>query len=270
MLGKHYRKQLDAIAQSNGTLHYGLLWYIIGKRAGKPITFTKNYTMWNQCCFASLCCHLAGREVTVFNKQALCASMWWVFRSPVDTNVTGQCDAKGKTKQNTLSHETWILRRKRNYVITRTNNTMWVSLHTKGSGDPSSGCICNTAGPQVSVIESYSAWLNAVGCISCGLFLCSCTSRESYLSQTEQWWHRSGFSNWQRSQKRIAEETQAVQSHGHQQQQQQPLLTLDHRLTSWRGWNELWELHFSLDCSCCSHHINGNVHCTVPPELVRV
>lgn len=170
MLGKHYRKQLDAIAQSNGTLHYGLLWYIIGKRAGKPITFTKNYTMWNQCCFVSLCCHLAGREVTVFNKQALCASMWWVFRSPVDTNVTGQCDAKGKTKQNTLSHETWILRRKRNYVITRINNTMWVSLHTKGSGDPSSGCICNTAGPQVSVIESYSAWLNAVGCISCGLF----------------------------------------------------------------------------------------------------
>ena len=74
-------------------------------------------------------------------------------------------------------------------------------------------------------------------------------SREPYLSQTEQWWHRSGFSSWQRSQNRIAEETQPIQSHGCQQQ---PLLTLDHRLTRWRGWNKLWELCVSLDCSCCS------------------
>lgn len=149
-------------------------------------------------------------------------------------------------------------------------NTIWVSLHTKGSGDPSSGCICSTVGTQVSVIESYSACLHLHIVWS---FLYRFTSRESYLSQTEQWWHRSGFSNWQRSQKRIAEETQAVQSHSRQQQQQrqqQPLHTLDHRLTSWRGWNELWGPHISPDCSCCSHHINCTLYCTVPPELVRV
>lgn len=34
----------------------------------------------------------------------------------------------------------------------------------------------------------------------------------SYLSQTEQWWERSGFSNWQRSQNRMAEETHTGQT----------------------------------------------------------
>lgn len=132
-------------------------------------------------------------------------------------------------------------------------------LHTTGSGDPSSGCICNTAGSDVSVIESYSACQNAK-CMMLS-FLYRCTNREPYLSQTEQWWHRSGFSSWQRSQNRIAEETQSVQSHS---RQQQPLLTLDHKLTMWRGREELWELHLSLDCSAAA------VYCTVPPELVRV
>lgn len=60
-------------------------------------------------------------------------------------------------------------------------------------------------------------------------------SEEPYLSQTEQWWHRSGFSSWQRSQKRIAEETQPIQSHSRQQQYQQPLLTPDQRLTRWQA-----------------------------------
>lgn len=93
---------------------------------------------------------------------------------------------------------------------------IWVSQHTKGSGDPSSGCIWNTAGPQVRVIQSYSARLNVIGYESCGLFS-TVAQAGSYLSQTEQWWHRSGFSNWQRSQKRIAEETQAGQSRSRQQ-----------------------------------------------------
>lgn len=144
---------------------------------------------------------------------------------------------------------------------------MWASLHTKGSGDPSSGCICNTAGLPVSVIESHSACLNKRSYISCGLFSVVAQLGKSYLSQTEQWWHRSGFSNWQRSQNRIAERTQAVQSHS--RQQQQPLLILDHRLTSWRGWNELWELHIILYRPCCSYHINSKLYCIVPPEFVR-
>lgn len=121
-----------------------------------------------------------------------------------------------------------------------------VSLHTRGSGDPSSGCICNTAGSEVSVIEFYSACQNAIYCV---VFLYRCTSREPYLSQTEQWWHRSGFSSWQRSQKRIAEETQPIQSHS---RQQQLLLTLDHRLSRWHGSNDFWELCVSLDCFCFS------------------
>ena len=120
---------------------------------------------------------------------------------------------------------------------------MWASLRTKGSGDPSSGCICNTAGIPVSVIDSHSACLNKRSYISWGLFSVVAQLGKSYLSQTEQWWHRSGFSNWQRSQNRIAERTQAVESHSRlqqqrqqQQQQQPPFLILDHRLTSWRGW----------------------------------
>lgn len=37
-----------------------------------------------------------------------------------------------------------------------------VSLRTRGSGDPSSGCICNTEGSDISVIESYSACQNSI------------------------------------------------------------------------------------------------------------
>lgn len=122
------------------------------------------------------------------------------------------------------------------------NERVWV--HTRGSGDPSSGCTCNTAGSHVSVIESHSACQNAIYVV--WSFLYRCASREPYLSQTEQWWHRSGFSSWQRSQKRIAEETQPIQSHS---RHQQPLLTLDHRLTRWRWRNELWEPRVSLDRS---------------------
>lgn len=37
---------------------------------------------------------------------------------------------------------------------------MWLSPRTKGSGDPSSGCICNTAGPQsVSVNLTLLGWM---------------------------------------------------------------------------------------------------------------
>lgn len=69
-----------------------------------------------------------------------------------------------------------------------------------------------------------------VWCSSIGAWAQSIT-HEPYLSQTEQWWHRSGFSSWQRSQKRIAEETQPIQLHGRQQQLR---LTLDHRLSRWQ------------------------------------
>ena len=41
-------------------------------------------------------------------------------------------------------------------------HSMWVSLRTRGSGDPSSGCICNTAGSDVSVIEPPSLCQNAI------------------------------------------------------------------------------------------------------------
>lgn len=61
-------------------------------------------------------------------------------------------------------------------------------------------------------------------CIWCSLFSIGCMSREPYLSQTEQWWHRSGFSSWQRSQKRIAKgRTHPVQSHS--SRHRQPPLT---------------------------------------------
>lgn len=179
--------------------------------------------------------------------------MWNVITSPADLNVTVKCGfllpeyCEEKESMSLKGHNT---------------DTVWVSLHTKGSGDPSSGCICKN-----SRDTSQCNWI--LLCLPSSVkttwsFLYRLTSRESYLSQTEQWWHRSGFSKWQRSQKRIAEETQAVKSHS--RQQQQPLHTLDHRLTNWRGWNELWEPHISLDCPRCSHHTN----CTVPPELVRV
>lgn len=65
-------------------------------------------------------------------------------------------------------------------------------------------------------------------CIWCSLFSIGCMSREPYLSQTEQWWHRSGFSSWQRSQKRIAKgRTHPVQSHS--SRHRQPPLTPDPR-----------------------------------------
>lgn len=118
-----------------------------------------------------------------------------------------------------------------------------VSLHTRGSGDPSSGCIYNTAGSDVSVIEFYSACQNA---IYCAVFFWRCMSREPYLSQTEQWWHRSGFSSWQRSQKRIAEETQPIQLHGRQQQLRANTWPQTIKVTEGETTSE--SLRVSLDC----------------------
>lgn len=63
---------------------------------------------------------------------------------------------------------------------------------TMGSGGPSSGHTCNRE-VKVHLLPRRKHIFTRGG--------------SSYLSQTEQWWHRSGFSNWQRSQKRMAEET---------------------------------------------------------------
>lgn len=173
--------------------------------------------------------------------------------SVLPCDVCLQCGAKEK---NTQACEAFNEKHNHKDLLTAPCECMWASLRTTGSGDPSSGCICNTAGSRVSGSESHSACQNAIYLV--WSFLYGCTSREPYLSQTEQWWHRSGFSSWQRSQKRIAEETQAIQSCS---RQQQPLLTLDHRLTRWRGRNELWELRVSLDCSCWPA---SAALCTVP------
>lgn len=126
------------------------------------------------------------------------------------------------------------------------------SLHTRGSGDPSSGCICNAAGSDISVIKFYSLCQHTIYYVVCSIG----AGAETYLSQTEQWWHRSGFSSWQRSQKRIAEETQSIQSQRHQQQL---LLTLSTQ-TNWvdGDWNEPWGSRlFQLPCILSAVHKTG-------------
>lgn len=75
----------------------------------------------------------------------------------------------------------------------------WKSIvRTRGSGDPSLGCICNAAGSDIRVIKFYSVCQSAIYIAQAILYTSG--SAEPYLSQTEQWWHRSGFSSWQRSQ----------------------------------------------------------------------
>lgn len=134
------------------------------------------------------------------------------------------------------------------------NKRAW--LHTRGSGDPSSGCICNAAGFRHQC--NWTARCLTECNILCGQFSIRCMSKEPYLSQTEQWWHRSGFSSWQRSQKRIAEETQPIQSHSRPQRRQPLSLTLDHRLTRWLKW-----MHDSVRYSpVVLHQQHCVLHCT--------
>lgn len=240
------------------------------ERAEKLTVFTKNDTDWNRICFVSLCCQNQSsgslEDLILSCRQAVC--VWRLFtelscfqcswemwcKTSQGFNYKGVNKCKAVTTRCCCVAVLW-------FTSAVQTTLKCVSLRTTGSGDPSSGCICNAAQSDVSASESHSTLQYAVWSV-----LYRCMSSEPYLSQTEQWWHRSGFSSWQRSQKRIAEETQPIQSHS---RQQQPLLTLEHRLIRRRG------LRWALRAACQSRPLHlfciGSTVCsTVPPELVRV
>lgn len=109
-----------------------------------------------------------------------------------------------------------------------------------GSGDPSSGHICN----RVSKYWSARLNKNTVCCVWLHMHV------PTYWSQTEQWWHRSGFSSWQRSQKRMAEETHRGQ--------------FNSCLASPNPWPESNKLHIILEvtsvlCSVCTSRVGAGV-----------
>lgn len=90
--------------------------------------------------------------------------MWCVFTGPVNLSELGSVVLKDKNTLFPWNHETrtlWGFLWKGDYIITDICFKSYClfndrgSLHTRGSGDPSSGCICNTAGSDFSAIKSY-------------------------------------------------------------------------------------------------------------------
>lgn len=247
-------------------IYISLVWapeIIIAMRADKTIMFgkiTQNGIKLVLFPSAAKLCHLAEWEVTSVKHcpvSKLFVLTWCVF-----TGIL-------LGRQKLFSMKTWVLCNYNNttpceYTIMDIFLKSWclfnerVPLPTRGSGDPSSGCTCNTAGSQVSVIESHlPARMQYILCglLSIGAILITnwtmvTSIRLQQLAAVTEadCWGDTGSSITQ---------------------------TSADSPNTWPQTNKVTGVKWALRAARQSRpllesRISGGVYCTVPPELVRV
>lgn len=153
--------------------------------------------------------------------------------------------------------------------VIQDHKSMWVSLHTTGSGDPSSGCIWNTARSHVSVIESYSACQNSIYIyiyISDVVFSLYVHKQRAIL--IADW---TMVTSIRLQQLAAITETDCWGDTGNSITQPSAAASPN----TWPQMNKVTGLKWALRAARQSRlllffHLGSTVYCTVPPELVRV